>query len=803
MRFFWAGILQLLLLTSSLWAGVIGKVESIGFGSYVRPDCWVPLIIQTSSDEDGPREFDLQIVQLDQDGDEAVYTREKITVNPGSQSFWTYFKPEPVNGGIPARGATNAPDLAKRIRIFLADPDSKKRLVQVATAGNLPQALEFGDYAITQGQKLIVVVGRAPTLREYDQTPIAGKLPPVLGMMELPMFVRSDVKHLPENAIAYESVDAVVWTDAEIDKMSPAQMRALRQFVTGGGRLVVIQNAEIARFAQLDEFLPVKIEGVQEWNSQEPLKSILMPLGATPPRDPRDRTKFIDPFKNVRGPYRMAKATALPDAVVDSWVTWPDKTKTPLIARRLYGLGSVSWVAQDITDPSVAAAEHGWPRFWERVFGWKNDEQVFTSTLFDLAETERRTEPYLGGGAKEIGRSYLEGTDLTGKTAALISLAFVFFIGYWLIAGPGSYLFLAARRRTSNSWFVYGAIAVAATALTMLISQLVLRGDAQIRHLTLVRVRCDDASPATVMSRFGIYIPQDTRAPVTLTKRDTSMPATVTPLVLDPRPERKATPRDSSYEVPILSEDAETEVGIRVPFRSTLKKLQAEWHGTPPGKISGKPALQERGILVTGQLTNNTGADLTRVTIVFPYPGLLGDQVLYIPKWDKGATLDLAKEWPEKQDPQPAFSGEKRRGALRFAQKWLYDDLRTSMASMSSSNVLDDSGNYYQRSFPLASLFDRLQPMRNETSVNRVDIQRRGIRKWDVSGALAAGAMVILAQSIDAPLPIPLEVDGAAPQGTGHIFWQFIIPLDREKVKSLERGDDDEETKATTQPTTN
>src|SRR4051812_34687129 len=101
MRFLWAGLLSIILFAHPTLAGVIGKVESIGFGSYVRPDCWVPMVIQTSSDEDGPREFDLQVVQLDLDGDEVVYTREKVTINPGSQSFWAYFKPETVNGGIP------------------------------------------------------------------------------------------------------------------------------------------------------------------------------------------------------------------------------------------------------------------------------------------------------------------------------------------------------------------------------------------------------------------------------------------------------------------------------------------------------------------------------------------------------------------------------------------------------------------------------------------------------------------------------------------------------------------------------
>jgi hypothetical protein len=64
-------------------------------------------------------------------------------------------------------------------------------------------------------------------------------------------------------------------------------------------------------------------------------------------------------------------------------------------------------------------------------------------------------------------------------------------------------------------------------------------------------------------------------------------------------------------------------------------------------------------------------------------------------------------------------------------------------------------------------------------SSDRVDLIRSGVRQWDVSHALATGSVVVLATSSDAPLPVPLTVDGDTPAGVGQTLWQFIVPLDR------------------------
>ena len=811
MRFVLAGIITFLLY-SAAFAGVLGKVDSIGFESHIRADCWVPLLIQITSDAAGPEDYQLQVVQNDIDGDEVVYARP-LLVNPDKELVWTYFKPESINGGLPSGLTGNSQDLTRRLRIYLAAPDGSKRIAQISVAGRMPTVLDDGEQS--RGDKLIVCVGRRPNVTEFD--PSAGR---VFGLAENVQFASADLRRLPDNVLGYDAVDAVVWTDAEADKLTASQFRALRQYVRHGGKLVVLQNPEIARGEKFSGFLPVRVSRVESSDSQEPLKSLMHPLEELKrppdPKDPSGQTR-LDPFRATRGPYRLARADALPESIVDSWITWPDGTRTPYIARHIYGTGMVAWVAQDISDPSIRDVIWGWPNFWARVFDWPVVDSAGGTKSFDLpirAETAPRPgdakdkikNTWTAAGTRDIGASYIDKLDLDSKTAALISLAFLFFIAYWLIAGPGAYLVLVAKKRPQWSWFIFGATAVVATLLTVVIAQLVLRGNAQVRHVSMVRVRSDGTDPALVQSRFGIYLPQDRPdTEIALNGREPNGRAIITPLSFDPHL-FSPTPntRDSRYTIQTLNEDAGEQVITEVPFRSTLKKLQATWTGPPPGRVSGNARLVEQSVTIggkpaqvyiTGSLSNNTGRDLSNVILVFSFPRSSGpeDMLLYLRSWRNGETVELDKLTANADRSimgDITLDGDKPKlYTLSRAADFLYRNMRASFTM--NDWKWEVSKDAYRQSFPIASLYDRLAPMRNDKSVDRVDVLRRGVRNWDISGAIAGGGLVVLAQSNNDTIPLPLTVEGDAPEGTGTTFWQFVLPLDRSQVNQ-----------PTTQPTT-
>jgi hypothetical protein len=85
-------------------------------------------------------------------------------------------------------------------------------------------------------------------------------------------------------------------------------------------------------------------------------------------------------------------------------------------------------------------------------------------------------------------------------------------------------------------------------------------------------------------------------------------------------------------------------------------------------------------------------------------------------------------------------------------------------------------GNFF-----LLSLFDRVPPPSFEQGDRyRWDMHRAALRQLDVSGAVSAGQLVILAESdANTPLPVPIEVEGELVTGEGITYYQFILPLDR------------------------
>src|SRR5690606_26920787 len=94
----------------------------------------------------------------------------------------------------------------------------------------------------------------------------------------------------------------------------------------------------------------------------------------------------------AQGPWDVAIAQAKPGARIEQWIEWdiisgenaaaqngespdaaaseddpaatqpagPPKLRTPYLVRQVYGMGSVTWVAQDLGAPNLPGREAGW-----------------------------------------------------------------------------------------------------------------------------------------------------------------------------------------------------------------------------------------------------------------------------------------------------------------------------------------------------------------------------------------------------------------------------------------------------------
>jgi hypothetical protein len=794
------GILLILMLPTVSRGQVSGEVLSIGFNNTVRPDCWTPMVVKINAETTKSESYQIRVRVQDMDRDQAVYTRT-ISVTGAAegktrqQLFATYFMPPPVDGGLPdAKDANSLNDLKDRLKVsvhtiagkWIADLPITTTVTNVDPAGD-----QRSGFFQTRGAKLIIAVVEksAPIYRDTTQS--------LLGVTEDVNMIVVRARDLPEKALGYEAVDAVVWFDADPNELKTGgdeRFRAFQDYVRRGGQLVICQPFDWQRILALDDMLPVaRIEGISE-------KPDLMPLREMAQSRHPDEVRVRDPFENVKPPYRFARAVAKPNAVVDEWITWATpQDRTPYIVRMPYALGSVTWVAQDLGDPSLVKSRHGWVNVWERIFDWKNDPRLVTSSSPDSL-----THPYAPGQVKDFGKSLVGSSmmDLQSKSAWLITLAVMFFIGYWVLAGPGVYAWLATRRKAQWSWFAYGLTAVAATALTLLIVRLVLRGPPELRHFSVVKMTPNE--PAVVISRFGLYIPRDGMQSIELQDAEQNAVTSICPLPIHPvHLKNPPGQTGSEYLVPVVDEAAGQLASVNVPYRSTLKKFQARWVGRIDGSVRGNPKLVADSYYLGGNLTNGTGKLLRNVYIAFHYPQredgpVGGDFMLYIPTWEDGVTLNLQQAYNVASDGGnvPEINQD-RRGDGRFRGRldaysvgwyeyWLGPNVRDIHSGVISDSF-DDSGSTNPKSLIMMSLFDRLPPMKNPDmnrgQANRSELLRRGGRMLDMSGALVAGAMVVLATA-DGPIPIPMTVEDEPVEGTGTIFYQFVLPLDRSELPS-------------------
>lgn len=802
-------LLAIALLSTTAAAQISGRVEVIGFDGKYRPDCWTPMLVRLKSNGSPTDLYELRVWQYDLDGDRPYYSRRvNLSADKGELSFWTYFIPEPVHEGL-TQPTSNQQDLMQRLKITVHDKNGKE-LTQVALAG--ASAASVDRNLITdrvRATRFVVFVGTAaaPPLRDYAPDNI-------VGIQEDLDFSRVSVERLPENAIGYEGVDAVVWLDGsptELETGSSTRLEALREYVRLGGKLIISTQPQWQQLAGFDDLMPVTITDMEQNTLLSPLREMAQSMSFPTGQSGAPRS---DPWNTYSKPFSIATAEPKSNAVVDRYadrVQNPGgpEDQTPWLVRMPYGYGSVTWVGQDLGSRELSdRLNWGWPAVWEEIFGSPSSPAAFPSQSDKVA--------FNSGGNVDFGFTLIDPMNLSGRGAALVGVTIAFFIFYWLLAGPGSHFFLKFRGRATLSWFVFGAIALLATGATMLLVNLMLRGAPEMKHVSLVRVHGDKTMPAMVVSRMGIYIPQDGYRAIQLARGDPRYPSTLTPFPIHPTIHRRRGgddylfPAPREYRVDIPTREEAAPASIEMPFRTTMKRLRGTWVGHVEPRIEGNPKLEPtaRGTgYISGALRNLTGSDLNNVYIAFRHQpeGVAPSYwMMQVPAWPSNGTLDLAALF----NPPPGktvndisvFNPDVRLGEfpVRGLVKDWVDRFRGSLGAgggFESIKPIEDLGSMRPDSLPILSFFNAFPTVRNSTDLKRGDLHRSGAREFDVSGALQAGELVVIARQDNTPLPMGMEIEGDATQGRGVTLFQFVLPLTQ-----LPKATTGSTTQATTQP---
>jgi hypothetical protein len=818
MRFSAAGILFLLFLASSAVAQVTGFVESIGIQNHIRPDCWNPLIVNLTSQISEPKTYQVQVWQEDLDKDHVVYTRE-ITLSPKLQEkFEVYFVPEPTVSVRDFRGLPALPDQvtagdlqkALQVRVCLPQDPGRKpedakvvldRLPITYTIDSVDPPRAFAEHEVGTREILWVTDGSSmPSFGGYQKA---------LGLAERvePLAVRP--ADLGENPLYYDAVDAVIWLSGnadDLDKSGAHRREALEEFVRAGGKLVVCQPGDRQKIEALASILPVELKDAggnwavtfsdkAKFVDQRGQPSQGVPIDALPELAASPNSAYRPSWHLMKGPIPIARARPKAGAVVDLRQYWSKDDASPYIVRGSHGLGCVTWIAQDLGDINLTGPlSDNWPHIWDRVIGWNN---ISLTPIDAPAGTQagdalrKPFEPEVTDPTVDFSVWMLSGADYASKGAAYIFVAIVFFILYWLGSGPGTYMLLAGKKRKELNWFIFGAWAFAGTAVTVVLVKLILHGDPEARHLSVIRGA--EGQPSYVYSRVGLYIPRDGDQTISLADTSTDAISYVTPLQIHPEYVVATDfPAAQQYAIPV--HDDPQPVSVHIPFRTTLKKLQARWVGDVKGGIGGSTRLIafNKGA-IAGSLVNQTGADLKDIYVAFNYVSSEGadDRVLFIPTWPSGKTIDLNKEYMGAKDvtsANPSSRGDPLKGPIRGIAGWegkWHEDWGNGGIIGNDTRGAADFEKDVPRAFPIMSLFDRIAPARGAPGNHRTDFIRRGGTILNMSAAVEAGKVVILAQSADdeRPVPFPLTVDGSRVEGKGRVLYQFALTPDRTEME--------------------
>lgn len=808
MRFFLAGVL-ILALPASVLAQARGQVLSLGFNNRYRPDCWTPMLVQLTSQSADSEVYQIQIVQPDMDRDRVTYT-QTVTLGgnvegrpPTTENFWVYFKPKPVDGGLPdaTNMGTTLATLNDELKIYLCDKDGKQlsTLPLTSTIINIDPKLDFADTSRSRRMILFVSDGAdQPEISDYSQE--RGLLQDVEAIPVAP-------RDLPDNIVGYQAVDTIVWMDADANYLTSGthtpSLEALLQWVHQGGNLVVCEPAESVKVKPFESILPVGGQIGGQWTIPTVDRTDLEVLNRL--AHPNTETAL---WPGDMGTFKVARVPALPGAKVDEWVSWKDNGKTeytPWLARRSIGLGAVTWVAQDLGNAALTKkAKSGWRYVWERVFDWNDPPSVPENYKPDA----NSFDPWPPTGKSiDLGEKLSQSMDLTGTAAALLTIAGFFFVVYWLVAGPGIYLYLVAKKRAHLSWFIFGLSAVAATVVTGLLVKAVVRGPPQLQHLSVVRYAMGEPD-GVIDSRFGLYIRQDGVKDIALQETAEHEVSYITPYSIHPQylqNDSGELPAYLEYQIPAPEESDSGSVVAAIPYRSTMKKLQAHWVGELKGTIdlgADTPAVKlDADNKLEGTLVNHTGYDLYHVFLGFKRPTAGEtrtpsssdvDTIVYVPEWAKDDSLKL--------DDLASTKRTMNVDAQELSKQPMRDTIVNGV--MGGSTDLDyawstfwrDRGgelaNDFDYSLPMLTFFDLLPPwaVEQQGHTDRYEIRRYGARVLDLSPAVSAGSMVICARGMvdkvteKTPMPAPLTVSDSPIAGQGTTIYEFVIPVDRSAI---------------------
>jgi hypothetical protein len=289
--------------------------------------------------------------------------------------------------------------------------------------------------------------GSAMVLILRDSSPL-GRLH-LPGVSDSQSYTLASVTHLPDQWVALSSVAAIFMTRNSAVNLGSAEIEALRTWLEQGGVLVVDGSAGSALAdAPIAGLLPVDVGEPAAWQLQRGNRFEPVPEGV----EPLPENSVI-----LLGSEPREGAEAL----------WELEGRRTLAAVRPVGLGRVAFVGWDLGS---------------ELMGENARAMVLLASQVPSAASMLNHERFHQLILQNINPD-------PSVTTPSVLLALVLLLGYWVVVGPGNYLFLSRRKMIEFAWITLPVLIALFCVGFYLIGAVTRSNRDSLRHINVISAR--------------------------------------------------------------------------------------------------------------------------------------------------------------------------------------------------------------------------------------------------------------------------------------------------------------------------
>lgn len=745
--------------------------EDIGLGGYVRPGGWTPIRFRLDYSGSSPLPVVCQWEFADADGERVQSTRE-VTLTPQRRQVVTVYAFAPVGT-----------DDKTVWRLEVIDPAAGRRLASKQVS---PIRL------IGENDRAIGITGRAKIgLQPFESPRTQHEATTLIQLLDPGTF--------PDRWYGFSLIETLIWTADSVDPGSPTIMpemhNALREWVRRGGHLVISPPAtgDLWTSSPLRDLLPPA-----EWITRTDVTPVHW-LGDGIPEGMRLDMKVFKPRGKVD--VLAWERPVLPQRLSQN-------VGMPTIIAKQYGLGRVTLLGVDLTDPRVT--RHGMPagkfNIWNTLLGFRGP--CVPPAVLDEWNQKDQTPP--------LGTRHPYGLDnqvidpqinMEEAVSTPLMIAIVTFAAYWLVAGPITFLALKQRNMLRHSWVAFLAVVAGFTAIAWAGGMLLRPSGQRVRHMTVI-----DHDAVSGLSHthawLSLFVPRFGAVDVSLAAGKEQDAASRRPAMHDTifapgLPEAKPSSflDPQRYKLNSLSPDR-----VAFPFRSTAKQIEIDTL-LPPRDNAGSlsPWTMPQGSFTigpdrwpVGRASHTLPGTLRDVLVVCNLGDGQQPWVWFAGDWAPGSVLQLS-------GPAP---GAKRLVLTPVRDELPYTGFLADRIEQKAGQAPTPDNPQQARPdrfkqvpvIELLTFYNTLPPPRyfvrdggaTIAELNKPSgFRRASARVMDLTRLVGLKGMIIMGHLDNSPLLAPLKVDGDFPSSSGWTVVRWIVPLDEDAAgpASQEPGD--------------